>query len=83
MVKKSYNCTSIPKKFVPNKTGYVGIAIEQSVHYCPYAGHRYSKQLSLIQTGSNVGTVQLPSLLGHFYLKQIFFGMRVLTTFFL
>ena len=42
------------KKFVPNKNGYIGIAVEQSVHYCPKAGYiPYCLAMaSLIQTGS-------------------------------
>ena len=31
--------TSIPKKIVPNKNGYIGMAYEQSLHYCLKAGH--------------------------------------------
>ena len=58
--------TSILKK---NKNGSVGIAVEQSVHYCPMTGHIMAY---LIQTGSNVGAVQLPLLHSHFYLGHFF-----------
>ena len=37
----------------------------------------------LIQTGSNVGTVQLPSLHSHFYLGQLFFVCLFSLLFFL
>ena len=29
----------IPKKFIPNKNGYVGMAVEHSLHYCLEAGY--------------------------------------------
>ena len=45
------------------------MAVEQSLHYC--------LSVSIATLGSNVGTVQLPSLHSHFYLGQIFFGMLV------
>ena len=51
------------KKFVPYKNGYVGMAVEQSVHYCPKAGNipNCLAMVFLTQTGSNVGTFQLPT----------------------
>ena len=32
--RKSSEKQAIQKKFVPNKNGYVGMSVEQSLHYC-------------------------------------------------
>ena len=51
----------MPKSILIKK-GYVGMAVEQSLHYYPNAGHipNCPAMEYLTQTGSNVGTIQLP-----------------------
>ena len=46
--------TSIPKKFLPNKNVYVGMAVEQSLHYC--LSESKMPQLDCLEYGQPLGS---------------------------